>query len=149
MQSQCSCSTLRQLTRKMTNIYDHHLAADELTISQYSLLARIGKYGPIGVIPLASNMGLDRSTMSRTLKPLIALGWIQTVDLPLEMLTDKRSFGVSLTSAGQQKWQASMPNWRTAQDEINAILGDETHHALMGLVDNANLKFEQHEHAIP
>lgn len=149
MQSQCSCSTLRQLTRKMTNIYDHYLAADELTISQYSLLARIGKYGPIGVIPLAGNMGMDRSTMSRTLKPLIALGWIATVDLPLEMLTDKRSFGVSLTAAGRQKWQASMPNWRKAQNKINAILGDETHHALMNLVDNANLKFEQHEHSIP
>ena len=149
MLSQCSCSTLRQLTRKMTNIYDHHLAADELTISQYSLLARIGKYGPIGAIPLAGNMGMDRSTMSRTLKPLITLGWIETVDLPLEMLTDKRSFGVRLSSAGRDKWQKSMPNWRKAQNEIDAILGDETHHALMNLVDTANHKFEQHEHAIP
>lgn len=144
MQSQCSCSTLRQLTRKMTNIYDHYLAADELTISQYSLLARIGKYGPIGVIPLATSMGMDRSTMSRTLKPLITAGWIQTVDLPLEMLTDKRSFGVSLSTDGQRKWKESMPNWRKAQNEINAILGDETHHALMSLVDDANAKFEQH-----
>ncbi|AIY43200.1 Transcriptional regulator [Collimonas arenae] len=133
----------------MTNIYDHYLAADELTISQYSLLARIGKYGPIGVIPLAANMGMDRSTMSRTLKPLIALGWIQTVDMPLEMLTDKRSFGVSLTSAGQHKWKESMPNWRKAQNEIDAILGEETHYALKTLVDNANLKFEQYEHTLP
>ncbi|SDX64730.1 DNA-binding transcriptional regulator, MarR family [Collimonas sp. OK242] len=148
MKSQCSCSTLRQLTRKMTNIYDHYLAADELTISQYSLLARIGKYGPVGVIPLANNMGMDRSTMSRTLKPLIRAGWIETVDLPLEMLTDKRSFGVSLSTDGQRKWQQSMPNWRKAQDVINTILGDQTHQALMDLVDDANAKFEQNENAI-
>jgi len=148
MESQCSCSTLRQLTRKMTNIYDHHLAADGLTISQYSLLARIGKYGPIGVIPLANAMGMDRSTMSRTLKPLIGAGWIESVDLPLEMLTDKRSFGVILSSEGHRKWKKSMPNWRKAQDEINAILGDRTHQELNRLVDDANAKFEQSENAI-
>jgi DNA-binding MarR family transcriptional regulator len=112
------------------------------------LLARIGKYGPIGVIPLANNMGMDRSTMSRTLKPLIRAGWIQTVDLSLEMLTDKRSFGVSLTTDGQRKWKQSLPNWRKAQDVINTILGDQTHQALMSLVDDANAKFEQSENAI-
>jgi DNA-binding MarR family transcriptional regulator len=148
MKNECSCTTLRQLTRKMTNIYDHYLAADELTISQYSLLARIGKYGPIGVIPLAHNMGMDRSTMSRTLKPLISAGWIETVDLPLEMLTDKRSFGVRLSAEGERKWRQSKPNWRKAQDVINTILGDQTHHALMSLVNDANVKFEQNENAI-
>lgn len=142
MPSQCTCSKLRQLTRKMTNIYDRHLAADELTISQYSLLARIGKVGPIGVIPLAAKMGMDRSTMSRTLKPLIDAGWIQTVDLPLEMLTDKRSFGVGLSADGQRKWKASMPNWRKAQNEIDTILSEKTHRELMQLVDDANNKFE-------
>jgi len=143
MQSQCTCSKLRQLTRKMTGIYDHYLAADELTVSQYSLLSRIGKYGPIGVIPLATAMGMDRSTMSRALKPLISAGWIQTVDLPLEMLTDKRSFGVALSADGKQKWKASMPNWRKAQNEISTILGEKTHQALMDLVDDANTKFEK------
>ena len=142
MESQCTCSKLRQLTRKMTAIYDHHLAADELTISQYTLLSRIGKYGPVGVIPLAANMGMDRSTMSRALKPLMSSGWIQTVDLPLEMLTDKRSFGVSLSADGERKWKASMPNWRKAQDEISTILGKKIHQDLMDLVDDANSKFE-------
>ena len=126
----------------MTAIYDHHLAADELTINQYTLLSRIGKYGPVGVIPLAANMGMDRSTMSRALKPLMSAGWIQTVDLPLEMLTDKRSFGVSLCADGERKWKASMPNWRKAQDEISTILGEKIHQDLMDLVDDANSKFE-------
>jgi DNA-binding MarR family transcriptional regulator len=127
----------------MTSIYDHYLVADALTISQYSLLARIGKYGPVGVIPLAANMGMDRSTMSRALKPLISAGWIETVDLPLEMLTDKRSFGVSLSADGKRKWKASMPNWRKAQNEIGTILGEKTHQDLMALVDDANTKFEK------
>lgn len=126
----------------MTSIYDHHLAGDELTISQYSLLARIGKLGPIGAIPLAINMGMDRSTMSRALKPLITAGWVETVDLPLEMLTDKRSFGVSLSAEGTQKWKKAMPGWHKAEAEISAIIGTKNHQALMDLVDDANTKFQ-------
>lgn len=141
MKNECSCSKLRQLTRKMTAIYDHHLAADALTIGQYSLLARIGKFGPIGAIPLATSMGMDRSTMSRALKPLISAGWVKTVDLPLEMLTDKRSFGVSLSAEGKRKWQDSQPNWLKAQEKISAILGKQNHQNLMTLVDEANNKF--------
>ena len=141
MSNQCTCSILRQLTRKITVIYDHYLAADKLTISQYSLLARIGKDGPIGVIPLATSMGMDRSTMSRVLKPLISAGWIQTVDLPLEMLTDKRSFGVSLSADGNRKWKTSMPNWRKAQNEIRTILGEKAHQDLIDIVDEANANF--------
>lgn len=143
MPDQYSCSNLRQLTRKMTSICDHHLADDELTIGQYTLLARIGEFGPIGVIPLATNMGMDRSTMSRALKHLISVGWIQTVDLPLAMLTDKRTFGVSLSADGQRKWKAAMPNWHKAQNEISTILGEKIHQDLMALVGYANTKFEK------
>jgi DNA-binding MarR family transcriptional regulator len=146
MLSQCTCSKLRQLTRKITGIYDRHLLADGITISQYSLLARIGRFGPLGVIPLANYMGMDRSTMSRSLKPLIAAGWIETLDLPLEMLTDKRSFGLQLTADGKRKWQAAMPHWRQAQDKIDADLGDRTHQELMALIDQANRKLEDCHH---
>jgi DNA-binding MarR family transcriptional regulator len=114
-----------------------------LTIGQYSYLARIGRFGPMGVIPLANEFGMDRSTMSRGLKPLIAEGWIETVDLPLEMLTDKRSFGVQLTEAGKAKWQSALPKWEKAQREVNRILGDETLRELVALVDDVNLSIEQ------
>jgi DNA-binding MarR family transcriptional regulator len=140
--SACTCSKLRQLTRKITSIYDQHLLADGLTVCQYSLLARIGKYGPMGVIPLANYMAMDRSTMSRSLKPLIAAGWIETVDLPLDMLLDKRSFGVQLTAAGHEKWQTAQANWRKAQDIIDATLGEQTHVELVAAVEQANRKLE-------
>lgn len=139
----CACAKLRQLTRQLSSLYDHYLVSEGLTIGQYSYLARIGRFGPMGVIPLANEFGMDRSTMSRGLKPLIAEGWIETVDLPLEMLTDKRSFGVQLTEAGRAKWQAALPRWEAAQKEVNRILGDETLRGLVALVDDANLRIEQ------
>ena len=148
LSSQCACSKLRQLTRKLSNIYDHFLAEDGLTISQYAFLARIGKYGQIGVIPLAADFGMDRSTMSRGLKPLIRVGWIEIVDLPLEMLTDKRSFGVCLSPAGERKWKSAFPNWRKAQDEIGTLLGGNALQNLVGLVDDANIKIEKFEKVV-
>jgi len=129
----------------MTAIYDQHLSSDGLTVGQFSLLARVGKLGPIGAIPLASQMGLDRSTMSRSLKPLIHAGWIETIDLPLEMLTDKRSFGLQLSSAGVAKWQSAVPNWRKAQDEIAAQLGEQKLQKLMELIDQANVRLDHIE----
>jgi len=145
VRSQCACSKLRQLTRKLSAIYDHHLAADGLTVGQYSFLARIGKFGPIGVIPLAADFGMDRSTMSRGLKPLITEGWVEVVDvvdLPPDRLIDKRSFGVRLSPAGERKWKAALPHWQKAQEEIGQILGSGNLRQLIDLVDDANLKFE-------
>ncbi len=139
----CACSKLRKLTRQLSSLYDHNLVSEGLTIGQYSYLARIGRFGPMGVIPLANEFGMDRSTMSRGLKPLIAEGWIETIDLPLEMLTDKRSFGVQLTEAGKAKWQSALPKWEKAQREVNRILGDETLRELVALVDDVNLSIEQ------
>jgi DNA-binding MarR family transcriptional regulator len=138
----CTCSKLRQLNRKITSIYDQYLLPDGLTVCQYSLLARIGKYGPMGAIPLANYMDMDRSTLSRSLKPLIASGWVETVDLPLEMLTDKRSFGVQLTAAGKAKWATAQPNWHKAQEEIDVLLGAQTHLQLVAAVEVANQKLE-------
>jgi len=86
---------------------------------------------------------MDRSTMSRRLKPLIAAGWIETVDLPLEMLLDKRSFGLQLTEQGRRKWQSALPHWRAAQDEIDATLGERTHTNLVAAVDQANRQLEE------
>jgi len=119
----CSCSPLRRLTRRMTVIYDHHLQADGLTITQYSLISRIGREAPVANLMLAADMGMDRSTLSRALKPLIGAGWIETVDLPEDAPGDRRSFALQLSAAGRAKLDAARPNWRHAQDEIDRQLG--------------------------
>jgi len=138
MATLCTCTKLRQLTRKITGIYDHHLAANEISIGQYSLLSKINRVGSIGFIPLAEDMGMDRSTLSRTLKPMIAAGWIETMDLPLDTQQNKRSFAVKLTLKGQQKRTECQPNWVKAQSHIDDMLGLEQHQQLFKILDQAN-----------
>jgi len=137
MLSQCACTPLRRLTRRITAIYDHHLVADEITINQYSLLSVVGRRGPIANIVLAAEMGMERSTLSRNLKPLLKAGWIITVDMPSGKHLDKRSFALELTPAGKAKREAAYPHWQQAQLEINASLGDTTQEQLMGIINTA------------
>jgi len=138
----CTCTPLRRLTRKMTLLYDHHLQPNELTITQYSLISRIGRLGPIANIQLAADMGMDRSTLSRALKPLMAAGWVEAVDLPEEPLLDKRSFALQLTAAGRRKLEQARPNWQRAQDEIDRQLGPRLSREIMDVIEDAYARLQ-------
>lgn len=142
---QCVCSPLRRLTRRITAIYDHHLAVDDITISQYSLLSWIARQGPIPNLRLATEMGMERSTLSRNLKPLMLAGWVEITDLPASERLDKRSFALVLTVAGKAKRAAAYPHWQAAQDEINSLLGDQTQKSLIGIIEDAYKKLQVEE----
>jgi DNA-binding MarR family transcriptional regulator len=126
----------------VTNIYDHHLATHNVSVGQYSLLAKIGKAGTIGFIPLAALMGMDRSTLSRTLKPLVQAGWVETGEQTLESPCDKRSFVVQLTEQGVQKCSQCRPDWLKAQRRIDTLLGKGQHQQLFAILDQANKNLE-------
>jgi len=142
MATPCTCSTLRQLTRKVTNIYDRHLASHEVSVGQYSLLAKIGVAGSIGFTPLATLAGMDRSTLSRTLKPLIQAGWVETLEQSVDSPCDKRSFIVRLTKQGAQKCSQCRPDWLKAQRRIDTLLGKGQHQQLFAVLDQANKNLE-------
>jgi len=143
MLNQCACSPLRRLTRRITIIYDQHLLPHEITISQYSLLANVGRLGPIANLRLAAEMGMERSTLSRAIQPLLKAGWIAMVDLPAGERIDKRSFALVLTVAGKAKWDTAYPNWQQAQEEINTLLGEQVSQQLLGVINSAYEKLQQ------
>jgi hypothetical protein len=49
----CACSQLRRLGRKLSSLYDTLLSPEDLTITQYWLLAKIERAGQIGHTVLA------------------------------------------------------------------------------------------------
>src|SRR5262249_59557256 len=66
----CTCSRLRKLTRRITQHYDAHLVAAGLRVTQYSLLANLCRGGPATMSKLAVALAMDRTTLTRHLKPL-------------------------------------------------------------------------------
>jgi DNA-binding MarR family transcriptional regulator len=127
----CTCEALRRLTRRMTLVYDHHLAETGLTVGQYSLLVNIGAE-PLPLSQLARRVATDRTTLSRTLVPLIDAGWVA-----LRRGTDGRVRLVALTQAGSRKAAAARRIWQRAQDQIETTLSPALTGSLHAMVAKA------------
>lgn len=120
----CTCAKLRRLTRRITAVYDRELAAAGLRVTQFSLLAALrsdtgSSGGGISLTELAERMDMDRSTLSRNLRPLIDRGWAELV----AHAQDARVRVARLTPQGLAQWQSARPHWKRAQNEVNATLG--------------------------
>ena len=113
----CTCARLRKLARRVTRIYDAHLAPQAIKVTQYSLLANAAR-GERTLSEFAAELEMDRSTLSRNLAPLAAQGWVE-----ISVGTDSRSRSISVTAAGRRKLKAALPLWRKAQCEVESILG--------------------------
>ena len=133
--AQCTCLRLRRITRRITQIYDGTLEPAGLTVNQFGMLARL--YGaslrseilPIGA--LADRLGMDPTTLNRSLKPLEKEGFIADTSDP----ADKRVRAVLITDTGVEKLRRAVPLWREAQARIDAALGIDTSVALNGLLE--------------
>jgi len=133
--AQCSCLRLRRITRRVTQVYDRVMEPAGLTVGQFGLLARL--YGakarrevvPIGI--LAERMGMDPTTLSRSLEPLEYLGFIDSA----VNARDRRRRVVRITEAGITKLRQAVPLWRKAQRQIDDALGIDASVALNGLLE--------------
>ncbi len=134
----CTNFKLRQLTRRVTQHYDHHLAKAGLKITQYSLLTHIDRLGPLAPGELARRMELDASTLTRNLQPLVAAGWVVVGEG-----VNARSRSLELTEAGREMRRQAQRHWKAAQLEVNDRLGAATVVALHGLLDQGLAAFHE------
>jgi DNA-binding MarR family transcriptional regulator len=130
--SDCSNFKLRQLARRVSHYYDAELAKAGLKTTQYSLLSRVARRGPIRPVDLAQAMAIDASTLTRNLKPLLAAGW-----LLIAAGADGRSHTVAITEAGRDKRNEGQRHWLAAQEGLDALLGRERVCALHELIDTS------------
>ena len=128
----CSNFKLRQLLRRVAQLYDLELARSGVKTTQYSLLSHVLKLGPIRPGDLAQAMTMDASTLTRNLKPLIVAGWVD-----LRAGADGRSRLASITDAGRAKRAEAQRHWRAAQEALNQRLGAERVLALHALIDDS------------
>ena len=127
----CTCEGLRRLTRRMTVVYDRHLAEVGLTVGQYSLLVNIGTE-TLPVSRLARRSATDRTTLTRSLAPLVKAGWV--VVMPGE---DARTRQVTLTDAGRHMAKTAHAVWQRAQDQVGTALRPKRIEALHDMIDDA------------
>jgi DNA-binding MarR family transcriptional regulator len=126
----CTNLKLRQLMRRVAQLYDAEVGKTGLRGTQYSLLSYVARLGPVRPVDLAAVMKVDASTLTRNLRPLMAAGYVT-----LDPGPDARSRLVNCTQAGRDKRQEAQRRWRVAQESLNERLGAARVVALHALLD--------------
>jgi DNA-binding MarR family transcriptional regulator len=75
---------------------------------------------PSGMGPVASLLGMDRTTLTAALKPLQRRGLIKLTIDP----SDQRSRRASLTRKGATLLAKAVPVWERTSQEVEAVLED-------------------------
>jgi len=128
----CACSQVRRLARKLSSLYDILLSPEDLTITQYSLLANIELAGQLSHAALAEKVGMERTTLTRNLRPLTRAKWVVGATGK-----DRRQHLLQLTAAGRRKLVRSLPLWEEAQRQFFSQIGSEPLQELRALLTSA------------
>jgi DNA-binding MarR family transcriptional regulator len=116
----CCCFNLRKVTRAVTQFFDRQLEPADIRATQFTLLLTLTAAGGKTLTEMAQGLVMDRTTLTRNLKPLEKMGLIMTIPL-----ADKRTKGYVLTEKGKHTIQKGVPLWRQAQDHLVEQLSDE------------------------
>jgi DNA-binding MarR family transcriptional regulator len=128
--TQCNCLAVRQAARHVTQFYDQHLAATGLRTTQYSILAKLNRLGPMTINALAAELVMDRTTLGRNIRPLERDGLISIE----QGTTDRRSKELHLTKGGAERFQRGVRQWTEAQKQFEAAFGGTRAKALRELL---------------
>jgi DNA-binding MarR family transcriptional regulator len=116
--SVCNCLALRQAARHISQIYDSYLASEGLRTTQYSILAKLNRLGPLSINELAKSMVMDRTTLGRAIRPLE-----RDRLLTVGEGEDGRTRSLRLTGTGAARLKAATAKWREAQKTFELTFG--------------------------
>jgi DNA-binding MarR family transcriptional regulator len=104
--------------RVVTRLYDEALRPTRLRATQFALLVALGTDGAMSIAALAKLMAMDRSTLTRNLRPLETEGLVARGDEGW-----RRSKGLEITAKGRARLRQGLPLWQSAQSEMMRKLG--------------------------
>jgi len=116
---ECNCFAVRAGARYITQVYDQVLAPTGLRTTQFSILAKLKRLGPLTINMLARDMVMDRTTLGRNILPLERDGLIRIEPDP----NDRRAKALHLTKAGEKRLEAARKGWSEAQARFETTFG--------------------------
>ncbi len=127
----CACFQLRKAARVVTQLYDSYMHQAGVTPAQFSLLMIAWQQGPLTPSELAAMAVLDKTTLSRNLRPLQKRGLLQATP----SRADRRAKTISITGAGIETLRQVAPRWKAVQDKMISSLGEAGFARLMSSLD--------------
>ena len=117
----CNCLAVRQAARHITQFYDQCLASSGLRTTQFSILAKLKRLGPMTINALAADLVMDRTTLGRNILPLQREGLIAVV----KGRVDRRSKELTVTEVGAGRLRDAIKGWVHAQNRFEAVFGSD------------------------
>jgi DNA-binding MarR family transcriptional regulator len=117
----CAGWNVRLAARRITQFLEPRMERSGLTFAQFGLMAEIASATDDTITALAEHMGLDQSTLSRTLRTLEGEGLVEIAVVE----SDQRKRMVWLTEKGAHRLEASISSWRQAHAELGKVLSTD------------------------
>lgn len=127
------CASLRRSSRAVTRFYEERMSGHGLTSTQFTLLRLLTAAGPMRQIDIGEALLMDITTLTRTLRPLEARGWLNC-----EAGEDRRVRNWSVTASGRRKIEAASVEWTTAQQALKSRLSVAEWEMLRELLSRVN-----------
>lgn len=115
----CLCKRTRAAARAITRIYDEEMRVTGLKPTQVELLVTVAAKSEMSISALAEELGMDRTTMTRNLRPLEKRGL-----LALSPEGRHRTRLVRLTPTGEAALAGAVGHWERAQAAMERRLGE-------------------------
>ena len=130
----CFCANVRRLGRLATRLYDVEMRPAGMEGGQFTLLATISHVPGITQTHIARRLGMDTTSLTRTLNILLKHGWIEKASA-----SDRRSRVFTMTREGEAQFLRARPYWQRAQKRFASLVGADGAKALVEAVDAAAL----------
>jgi DNA-binding MarR family transcriptional regulator len=116
----CVCFNLRRVTRAVTQFFDSEVRRHGIRPTQTPILEALQAKNGWGMAELSELLGMERTTLLRNLRPLQRDGLVRAKG-------GGRGGHVELeiSEKGRKALAKMIPAWRSAQDKVVAILGQD------------------------
>lgn len=114
----CVNYNLRKASRAVNQVFDTMLRPTGLRASQFAVLVALAQTDTVTITRLARWLVMDRTTLSRNLRPLAARGF-----LTIASGADRREQEIRITPPGEEALRNAYPYWEKAQANISDGLG--------------------------
>ncbi len=135
----CTCFNMRKVARALTQFFDRHLESYNIRSTQFTLLVELDNKASKTLTEIANTLVMDRTTLTRNLKPLEKNGLIISTQTK-----DKRTKAYALTQKGHELVNNVVPLWQTAQEKIIVALSENKVRSILSDVDYILAKIPKH-----
>ncbi|MEM6457633.1 MAG: MarR family winged helix-turn-helix transcriptional regulator [Acidobacteriota bacterium] len=109
---------MRKASRSLMRHYEAAVASTGVTISQFALLRALERHGDLPLSRLADDMVMERTSLYRTLRPLVDAGAVTLVPA-----ARGRAKVACLQEPGRALIARVLPHWEGVQRAVVSALG--------------------------